>query len=241
MSLAQELKNITDDRLDAAVQDLNHESRFPQSAVKETLRRASEYPAFELLIHVFKRIGRERGENSKELARCEGMKIIFEALISIAEGEQAHDLFTGASVDESETNRTVERLTEICRLRNQMEIKLRLLAFTFVSYSSLHDTNAATAKERILAIIDSTKRGQCSNLTAWQVMETRYMWSDLTRLIKKEWRLFEPLFGDQSQFQSHCDIINDRPDAHAKPIDDADLAMHRRSIKWLEDKILTML
>ncbi|MBN2562955.1 MAG: hypothetical protein JXQ75_18685 [Phycisphaerae bacterium] len=89
MSLKQELKRVTADRLQAAVQDLNAESRFPESAVRETLRRAEEYAAFSEVVRTVQDIARQCGVDSPQVARAEGMKIIFEALISVAEGNEA--------------------------------------------------------------------------------------------------------------------------------------------------------
>ena len=90
MILRDHLKQITPDRLQAAVQDLNHEATFPESAVAETLRRAREYPAFGEVVKTLQQIGRQSGVQSTATARVEGMKIIFEALISIAESDECN-------------------------------------------------------------------------------------------------------------------------------------------------------
>jgi hypothetical protein len=34
------------------------------------------------------------------------------------------------------------------------------------------------------------------------------------------------------------EITNDRPDAHAKEIDLADIALYRKHLSWLEEKVL---
>jgi hypothetical protein len=31
-------------------------------------------------------------------------------------------------------------------------------------------------------------------------------------------------------------LLNDRPDAHAKEVDLADIALHRRELAWLEER-----
>ncbi len=33
------------------------------------------------------------------------------------------------------------------------------------------------------------------------------------------------------------DLMNDRPDAHAKAIDAADVALYRRELVWLEERL----
>ncbi|WP_046234182.1 hypothetical protein [Paenibacillus algorifonticola] len=52
-----------------------------------------------------------------------------------------------------------------------------------------------------------------------------------------DWSLFERIFSDKTNFQLNAALINERFDAHAKDVDDADLALYRRSLKWFEDKI----
>jgi hypothetical protein len=33
------------------------------------------------------------------------------------------------------------------------------------------------------------------------------------------------------------ELLNDRPDAHAKEVDAADIALYRRELVWIEEKI----
>lgn len=51
--------------------------------------------------------------------------------------------------------------------------------------------------------------------------------------------IFERLFGDKKRFQAVMDLVNDRPDTHAKEIDSADVALYRRELSWLESKVLS--
>jgi hypothetical protein len=57
-------------------------------------------------------------------------------------------------------------------------------------------------------------------------------WLDLLQVIRKNWRWFERFFGDRSKFDMWGDVVNDRPDAHAKELDGAELALQRRAIDW---------
>ena len=55
--------------------------------------------------------------------------------------------------------------------------------------------------------------------------------------MSKEWEIFKVIFGDKGEFQMHCGVVNDRPDCHAKEADAADIALMRRSLSWLEEKV----
>lgn len=54
---------------------------------------------------------------------------------------------------------------------------------------------------------------------------------------RENWVLFERIFGDKTAFNTNADVINDRPDAHAKHLEPSDIAMHRRALQWLDDRI----
>ncbi len=70
------------------------------------------------------------------------------------------------------------------------------------------------------------------------VMDKLY-WNELKLIISKQWKYFERIFGDKKRFQAVMDLINDRPDTHAKEIDSADVALYRRELSWLEGKVLS--
>jgi hypothetical protein len=74
------------------------------------------------------------------------------------------------------------------------------------------------------------------HLTADEVIG-RFTWTDLVKLVVKEWMLFNRLFGDQVQFRQNCELINDRFDAHAKPADAADFALYRRALSYIEERL----
>lgn len=85
--LYDELKKITRDQLQAAIQDLNAESGSPESAVKATLNRCNDFQILDEVVKVFQSIGRDPKHTPEALARVEGMKIVLEALISLAESQ----------------------------------------------------------------------------------------------------------------------------------------------------------
>ena len=65
----------------------------------------------------------------------------------------------------------------------------------------------------------------------------KLMWLEFTGLVSGNWTLFESIFGDKRLFEDHSGISNDRPDAHAKEWDQADFALYRRSLQWLEERL----
>jgi hypothetical protein len=60
---------------------------------------------------------------------------------------------------------------------------------------------------------------------------------ELVAIINKNWVLFERIFGDRTLFNENASIVNDRPDAHAKHLEPSDIAMHRRALQWLDERV----
>ena len=138
-------------------------------------------------------------------------------------------LSTSASLDD-----LAESLAILNRKRTRLELKLRETALNFIRFDSIHDKSKMNVQERLLRVIPEQRRASLANNPSEKIIESFY-WSDLVKLILKEWRLFDPVFSDKQSFERHCEIINDRPDAHAKKIDKADFAMYRRSNDALLD------
>jgi hypothetical protein len=129
-----------------------------------------------------------------------------------------------------------DELAILNRDRNYLEKRLRNIVVNFIRMDSLLNKSKGSVSERILKIIDSTKKNSFANLTPEQSIE-KFFWIDLVKLIEKEWNLFDGLFNDKVQFQLQSKIINERTDAHAKDADRADIAIQRNSIRWFEDKL----
>lgn len=127
-----------------------------------------------------------------------------------------------------------EELAVLNRRRNLIERKLRGMAVNFIRYDSV--AKGKKSADRMLLVIDTQKRGAISHLAADEMIE-KFTWLDLTKLILKEWSLFERVFGDKALFENHAMLVNERPDAHAKHGDLADLALYRRSLQFFEDRI----
>ncbi|MCY4539447.1 MAG: hypothetical protein OXE52_14605 [Chloroflexi bacterium] len=151
------------------------------------------------------------------------------------EAQSPEGTVTGSAqmISESESlDDWAENLAILNRKRNKLEHRLRETALGFLRYDSLHGNSHKGVKDRLLQVIPKERRAQLAELTSDEIV-ARFLWTDLTKLILKEWRLFDPVFSDKRDFEQNCDIINDRPDAHAKEIDLADFAMHRRALEKL--------
>jgi hypothetical protein len=131
-----------------------------------------------------------------------------------------------------------DELVTISRRRNILEKRLRELIVDFIKLDSLRNKDKGIVQQRILAAIPKERREKISNKSAHLLMQTFY-WLDLCQVIVKEWDLFSPLFGDQNNFKLNYMIINERPDAHAKDLTAADVALHGRALTWMEEKILS--
>jgi len=96
--------------------------------------------------------------------------------------------------------------------------------------------NLAGLKEKLLRFHPESMRSRYTHLSAEDIV-SKYNWTDLVALMSKEWEIFKIVFGDKGEFQMHCGVVNDRPDCHAKEADAADIALMRRSLSWLEERV----
>lgn len=129
-----------------------------------------------------------------------------------------------------------DELAILNRDRNLLEKKMRNIVINFIRVDSLNSGNKSSVSDRILKVIDSSRKHTFINLSPEQVLE-KYTWLELIRIIEKEWSIFEKLFIDKTQFILQCNTVNERSDTHAKDADRSDIAMQRKAVRWLEDKI----
>jgi hypothetical protein len=106
----------------------------------------------------------------------------------------------------------------------------------FIRFDVLSGAKRVDVKDRIVAALPEPRRQDLRVLSAEEAI-LRFTWRELGNLIAKEWELFGRLFGDRKQFLHNCDLINDRPDAHAKLVDQADFALYRRALSQLEERM----
>ena len=84
--------------------------------------------------------------------------------------------------------------------------------------------------------LSSQRKSECSGLAPDTLMSKLY-WIELSSIISREWGYFERFFNDKKRLQNAFQLLNERPDAHAKDMDLADVALQRRELTWLEERI----
>jgi hypothetical protein len=133
-------------------------------------------------------------------------------------------------------NEWAEELAAIGKRRNLLEKRLRDIVLYFLRFELMNSGKSSEIHSRIVSILPEKQRAQFAHLSAEETM-AKINWTDLVKLVVREWQLFERLFGDKDQFVRNCDVINDRFDAHAKAADSADFAMYRRCLSQIEDRL----
>jgi hypothetical protein len=173
-------------------------------------------------------------------------KMIEQALRSYKEQREAAQTSTQLplTIDTDAKDRTAmndwaDELAVINKGRNLLEKKLRQLVLNFLRADALANKKRGSTKDRLAAALPEARRLQVNQIAADDAIE-KFNWLELTALIQKEWPLFAPIFGDRKQFDQHAEIINDRYDTHAKDADAMDLALYRRSLKWLTDRLTAL-
>jgi hypothetical protein len=136
----------------------------------------------------------------------------------------------GLDLDESEW---AEELAAISRRRNILERKAR----EFVRVVLRMGLPAGRSwVDAVIASLPSARKEQCNGLSPDALMGKLY-WIELSSVIAREWIIFESLFNDKRRLQDAFKLLNERPDAHAKDVDLADVALQRRELTWLEERI----
>ena len=130
----------------------------------------------------------------------------------------------------------LEELADINKRRNALESKTREIVLNFLRMDGLVNKATATVATRVLQVLDEANRKRLAALPADEIVK-KLLWTDLVKVIVKEWALFERIFGDLPQFKTDAGVVNDRPDAHATDIDRLDVMYYRRTLKKLEGAI----
>jgi hypothetical protein len=133
-----------------------------------------------------------------------------------------------------------EELAVVSKTRNMLEKRMRQIALNFLRADAIAKKQPkGSAKNRILAVMAEERKHRLKELASDELIE-KLFWKELAALIVKEWQVFADVFADRKRFQESCDIINDRPDTHAKDADVADIALQRRELDWLTDRLNAM-
>ncbi len=131
------------------------------------------------------------------------------------------------------TEEWAEELSVISRRRNIVERKLR----EFVRFSlKMTLQSGENWTEKVLKALHENQRVEFSSLSGEALLNKLY-WKDVGNVILKYWPSFEKVLGDKARFRSSMELLNDRPDTHAKLIDAADVALYRRELTWLEERL----
>ena len=131
-----------------------------------------------------------------------------------------------------------EEIATLNRRRNLLERRLRAILVNFVRFSCLGEASVGvTVRQRLIRGVHGDRRRRIQHLSADDIV-SKFTWKELTDMIGgREWALFERIFGDSREFGNMCDLVNDRFDAHAKDADLADIALYRRALSYVEEKI----
>lgn len=126
-----------------------------------------------------------------------------------------------------------EELSVINRRRSLVERKLREFIHFSLKMTALSGENWV---DKVLKSLNERQRTELSSLSG-DALLNKLFWKDLGAVMLKYWQSFEKVLGDKARFAHAMDLLNDRPDAHAKPIDAADVALYRRELTWLEERL----
>lgn len=133
-------------------------------------------------------------------------------------------------------NTKAEKWSHITVRRNTLEENLRVVVVNGLRYHF-----GKKAKEKLLLVIDESRRKKISNLTFEDIYKNHLYFSDLIKIVTKHWSFYENIFYEKMKFETYMDYVNkNRIDAHAKDISDEDLTLLMISLKWLEEAVNEM-
>lgn len=159
------------------------------------------------------------------------------ALVMVAEDIPIIEAHSESHIEaEPLVNEWAEELAGISYRRNTMERALRSLVINFLRMSALSNKSSPSAKLALLSAIPQNRRSALEPFNLETIAEKLY-WIELVTVINKHWQLFERIFGDKTAFNDNASVVNDRPDAHAKHLEPSDVALHRRALSWLDERI----
>lgn len=160
------------------------------------------------------------------------------ALTMVAEETPPEDTDSIGNSDQSRPlmSEWAEELAGISYKRNTMERALRSIVINFLRVAALSTKGGQSAKAMLLAAVPERRRAELEPFNL-EAIADKLLWLELGAVINKNWSLFERVFGDRTIFNENVGIVNDRPDAHAKRLEPGDVAMHRRALHWLDDRI----
>ncbi|OZD82147.1 hypothetical protein CH273_10045 [Rhodococcus sp. 05-339-2] len=130
-------------------------------------------------------------------------------------------------------NEWAEELAAINKRRNLLERQIR--EFIRIALKMRPDSTKQW-HEHVIAALPQPRRDQCGALAPETLMSKLY-WIELSSIIRREWQTFGPFLGDKRRTETAFELLNERPDAHAKIVDLADIALQRKELTWLEERV----
>jgi hypothetical protein len=137
---------------------------------------------------------------------------------------------------ELSTGEWAEELAAISKRRNLFERSMRTTIAGAFRFGQQANKTKDTPKKRVLSSLDAKRRAQLDPFRLEEILERLYF-LEVKVLVEKNWPDFEQIFGDHRAFEQNMTIVNDRPDTHAKALDLADVALQRRAMDWLEERL----
>lgn len=127
-------------------------------------------------------------------------------------------------------------LGALAQLHNDVEQRMRELVQGTLLAEERHRGEHGWAERTIILAIPRKERERVGSGSADQLLSRLY-WMNLIAIIGRQWRLFGRIFGDLNELRNKAQVVNDRPHAHAKRLDLADLALYRRELRWFKTKL----
>ena len=127
-------------------------------------------------------------------------------------------------------------LGRLAEMHNDIEKRIRDLIERISIDEEQGRSDPGWAEREMLAAIPAKERARVGSGSVEQLLASLY-WVNLIAIVGRQWRLFERIFGDLGEFRSKAQIVNDRPHAHAKSLDAADIALYRRELNWFKAKL----
>ncbi len=161
-----------------------------------------------------------------------GLELLLSQTAHPGVGEAGEMTASRVSLDLEESE-WAEELASISRRRNMLERKAREFVRVVLKMSL---TGKREWVQTVVESLPSRRREECLGLAPDALMAKLY-WIELSSIISREWPHFERFFQDKVRLQNAFTLLNERPDAHAKDVDLADVALQRRELTWLEQRI----
>ena len=166
----------------------------------------------------------------------EGMRLFIEHLNESSDHSELSQSNLTLRTSYENYDQWADDLAIINKERNLLEKKLRGIVVNFIRVDYLSNKNRGTVTDRILKAVNSEQRDKYRNLPPEQILD-KFYWTELVKVIEKEWVVFEKMFNDKTLFTLHTTTVNDRFDTHAKDTTPMDINSYRKAIHWLEEKI----